>query len=87
MPTNFKHNEEFYENPRLLETFVMSIGKHLPPFRLIVVPFIFDPEDKGSYSPPKRRQLCQSTWDNIPEDLAVHQRCCEEIISRTQLHI
>ena len=75
------YNEEFYENPRLLGTYAMSA------FRMIVVPFIFDPEDKRSYSPPKRRQLCQSTCDNIPEDLAVHQRCCEEIIPRTQLHI
>jgi len=65
----------------------MSVGKQLPAFRIIVVPFIFDPKDKRSYSPPKRRQLCQSTWDNIPEDLAVHQRFYEKIISRTQLHI
>lgn len=81
------YNEEFYENPRLLGTYAMSVGKQLPAFRMIVVPFIFDPEDKRSYSPPKRRQLCQSTCDNIPEDLAVHQRCYEEIIPRTQLHI
>jgi hypothetical protein len=80
-------NEEFYENQRLLGTHAMSIDKQLPAFRVIVVPFIFDPEDERSYNPPKRRQLCQSTWDNIAEDLAVHPRCCEEIISRTQLHI
>jgi len=81
------HNEEFYENPHLLGIYVMSIGKKLMAFRMIVVPFVFDPEDKRSYSPPKRRQLCQSTWDNILKDLTVHQRCCEEIISRTQLPI
>ena len=64
------HNEKFYEDPSVLGTKATSVGKRLPAFRMIVVSFIFDPEDKRSYSPPKRRQLCHSTWDNIPEDLA-----------------
>lgn len=51
------YNEEFYVNLLLLGAYVMSVGKQLPAFRMIVVPFTFEPEDKSSYSPPKCRQL------------------------------